>query len=144
MKKIVCASAGVIGSAISGFLGGWDTAIDTLFLFMIIDYFSGVAVAGIWHKSPKTGTGSLSSVIGFKGIVKKIMMLIFVAIGHRLDILFTVDYFRLGICFAFMSNELISIVENAGLMGLPIPEFVSKAIDLLKQKGSVGHGNERV
>jgi len=137
MKKVFCGSAGVIGSAVAYMLGGWDDAIQTLFMFMVIDYFMGVAVAFVFHKSPKTESGGLSSFIGFKGLVKKIVMLVLVAIGYRLDVLFTIDYIRNCICFAFMANELISITENAGLMGVSIPEPIKQGIDLLHSKGQV-------
>lgn len=137
MKKVLCSSVGVVGSGLVYMLGGWDTALQTLVLFMVIDYVMGVAVAFIFHKSPKTESGGLSSVIGFKGLCKKFVMLMFVAIGYRLDILFEIDYIRTAICFGLMANELISITENAGLMGLPIPDPIKKGIDMLHNKGQV-------
>ena len=141
MKKYFCSAVGIIGSSLTYIMGGWDTALQTLILFMGVDYISGCIVAFVFHKSPKTETGGLSSAIGFKGIVKKIFMVLLVGIGHRLDILFTVDYIRLAMCFAFMANELISIVENAGLMGIKMPAVVTNAIDILSRKGEQAHGN---
>ena len=137
MKKVLCGTVGVAGSGIAYMLGGWDNALQTLVMFMFIDYLMGVAVAFIFKKSPKTETGGLSSVVGFKGLCKKIVMLVFVAIGHRLDTLFAIDYIRNCICFGLMANELISITENAGLMGLPVPDPIKKGIDLLTSKTEV-------
>lgn len=140
MKNAISCTVGVCGSGLAYMLGGWDTALQTLFLFMVIDYLMGVMVALIFHRSPKTESGGASSIIGFKGLCKKFVMLVFVAIGHRLDILFEMDYIRTGICFALMFNELISITENAGLMGIPIPEPLLRGIDMLNQKGEEEHG----
>lgn len=135
MKNAFCATVGVIGSTIAGMLGGWDSALQTLCLFMLVDLLSGLAVAGIFHTSHRTESGALSSGVLREGLIKKLMMVVFVAIGYRLDLLFAVDYIRTAVCFAFIANELLSIIENAGLMGLPIPSVITKAVDVLKEKG---------
>ena len=101
---------------------------------MIIDYVSGLLVASVFHQSPITKTGTLESRAGFKGLCRKGMILLFVLIGYRLDLALDVDYIKNAVCIAFMVNELISIVENAGLMGLPVPSVITKAIDVLSQK----------
>lgn len=134
MKEGICTGIGVIGSGIAVLLGGWDSALLTLILFMVIDYVSGLIVAGIFHKSNKTETGTLESKAGFKGLCRKCMTLLFVLIANRLDIAIGVDYIRDAVCIGFMANELISIVENAGLMGLPLPEAITKAVNLLQEK----------
>ena len=105
----------------------------TLIIFMAIDYISGLIVAGVFKKSTKTETGALESRTGFKGICRKFMMIIFVVIGHRTDLLLGSTYIRDTVAIAFIVNELISIVENAGLMGIPIPAVISNAIDVLKK-----------
>lgn len=97
--------------------------------------FSGVIVAGVFHKSKKTESGSLKSVAGAKGLCKKGMILLCVLIAYRLDLATGVDYIREAVIIGFMSNELISIVENAGLMGVPMPAAITKAIDVLQSKG---------
>lgn len=135
MKHILLSTVGCVGSALAFFLGGWDASVITLGIFMAIDMFTGFIVAGVFHKSKKTESGSLKSIIGFKGISKKCMILLFVGIGHMLDMFIGVAYIREAICIAYMANELISIVENAGLMGIPIPSVITKAIDIL-------HNNE--
>lgn len=134
MKEEICTGIGVIGSGIAALLGGWDSALLTLILFMVIDYVSGLVVAGIFHKSNKTETGKLESKAGFKGLCRKCMTLLFVLIANRLDIAIGVDYIRDAVCIGFMANELISIVENAGLMGLPLPDAITKAVNLLQDK----------
>lgn len=134
MKDIICTGAGIVGSVIAGLFGGWDSALQTLIIFMAIDYISGLVLAGVFHKSGKTETGALESKAGWKGLCKKGMTLLFVLIAARLDIAIGTKYIRDAVCIGFMANELISIVENAGLMGLPLPEVINKAIDILTQK----------
>ena len=137
MKNSICTAAGVVGSFIASLFGGWDTGIGTLVLFMGIDFFSGLAVAGVFHKSKKTENGKLESGAGWKGLCKKCMTLLFVLIAHRLDLAIGTNYIRDAVIIGFMANELISIVENAGLMGLPLPAVLSKAIDILTKKAEV-------
>lgn len=134
MKEGICAAIGVTGGAIAAAFGGWDDALITLVIFMSIDYISGLFVAGVFHKSNKTETGTLESRAGFKGLCRKVATLFFVLIGYRLDLAIGVDYIRNAVIIGFMANELISIVENAGLMGLPLPTVIKKAIDVLTTK----------
>lgn len=138
---LVCGVIGMVGSFIASILGGWDAGLQTLVVFMVIDFVSGMVVAGVFKKSPKTKTGALESNTGFKGVCKKCMILVFVLIGYCLDMSLGVDYIRNLVIIAFIANELISITENAGLMGLPIPPVITNAIDILKQKGDVQHDN---
>ena len=133
-KNIICTVLGVIGAAISNLFGGWDAALTTLIIFMAIDYASGVIVAGVFHKSSKSDTGGLNSHIGWQGICRKGITLAIVLIACRLDLLIGTSYIKDAVIIAFCANELISIVENAGLMGLPIPNVIIKAIDVLKEK----------
>lgn len=137
VKNILCTAAGAVGSFIASLFGGWDTGIGTLVLFMCIDFLSGLAVAGIFKKSTKTETGALESKAGFKGLCRKCMTLLFVLIAYRLDLAIGTNYIRDAVIIGFMANELISIVENAGLMGLPLPAILVKAIDVLKKKAEV-------
>lgn len=134
MKIHVCTAAGMLGSFLAYLLGGWDEALITLIIFMTIDYITGLMVAGVFKKSRKTETGGLESNAGFKGLCRKCMILLFVLIGVKLDLILGIDYIRNTVIIAFMTNELISIVENAGLMGLPIPKVIIDAIDVLKKK----------
>lgn len=133
-KETICTAVGVVGSAIAAAFGGWDEALVTLIIFMVIDYLSGLAVAGIFHKSNKSENGALESRAGWKGLCRKCVTLLFVLIAYRLDLAIGVDYIRNAVIIGFMANELISIVENAGLMGIPLPGVIQNAIEILTQK----------
>jgi toxin secretion/phage lysis holin len=136
MKNAICTSFGVLGSLVASLFGGWTASLTTLLIFMAIDYVTGLIVAGVFHKSPKTETGALESRAGFKGLIRKFMILLFVLIGYRLDVAVGTTYIRDAVCIAFMVNEVLSIVENAGLMGIPIPAVITNAIDILKKKNA--------
>lgn len=140
MKEGLCTSIGVVGGFIASLFGGWDAALITLLMFMVIDYISGLIVAGVFHNSNKTETGTLESKAGWKGICRKCMTLLFVLIAYRLDLALGVAYIRDAVIIGFMANELISIVENAGLMGLPLPAVITKAIDVLTKKATESEG----
>ena len=134
MKEMICTIFGVIGSAIASFLGGWDAGLATLLIFMCLDYVSGLIVAGVFKNSPKTDTGSLESKAGWKGLCRKCMTLVFVLIAYRLDLVIGTNYIRDAVIIGFIANETISLVENAGLMGVPLPTVITKAIDILQKK----------
>lgn len=134
MKNAICTGIGVVGSFIASLFGGWTASLTTLLIFMGIDYITGLVVAGVFHNSPKTETGALESRAGLKGLLRKVTVLLFVLIGYRLDVAMGVTYIKDAVCIAFIANELLSIVENAGLMGLPIPSVITNAIDILKKK----------
>jgi toxin secretion/phage lysis holin len=121
----------VIGGTIAALFGGWNDALITLVIFMAIDYFSGLVVAGVFHASNKSQSGALESRAGFKGLCRKALVLLFVLIAARLDIVMGTAYIRDTVIIGFIANELISIVENAGLMGIPLPAVMTKAIDVL-------------
>lgn len=134
MKSGICTATGIVGSAIAALFGGWDEALMTLVIFMVIDYVSGLIVAGVFHTSKKTESGTLESRAGWKGLCRKGVTLLFVLVAHRLDMAIGVDYIRNAVIIGFMANELISIVENAGLMGIPLPKVIQNAIDILTEK----------
>lgn len=139
-KETICTAVGMVGSAIAAAFGGWDQALITLIIFMVIDYISGLAVAGIFHNSKKSENGTLESRAGWKGLCRKCVTLLFVLIAYRLDLAIGANYIRNAVIIGFMANELISIVENAGLMGIPLPAVIQNAIEVLtnkaKDKGS--------
>ncbi len=134
LKNVFCTAVGAIGGAVSALLGGWDAAAVTLLIFMAADYLSGLVVAGVFHASPKSAGGALESRAGFKGLCRKGMIVLFVLIACRLDLLLGTGYIRDGVIIGFCANELLSIVENAGLMGLPLPGAVTGAVDVLMGK----------
>lgn len=134
MKEAVCTMIGIAGSFISSLFGGFDAALVTLLIFMTLDYISGIIVAGVFKNSRKTANGALESGAGWKGLCRKGMTLVIVLIAVRLDIVIGTTYIRDAVCIAFIANETISIVENAGLMGVPIPAAITKAIEVLKDR----------
>ena len=135
MKNGIMIGIGTVGSFIASFFGGWTASLSTLLIFMMIDYVTGLIVAGVFHNSKKTDSGALESRAGFKGLFRKGMILLLVLVGYRLDIAIGTSYIRDAICIAFIANETISIIENAGLMGIKIPAVLENAIDILKKKG---------
>ena len=135
LKEFICGFIGVITSLLVSALGGWDSAIITLTIFIVADFITGLMVASFFKKSPKSKNGALSSAIGFKGICKKVMIYLFVVVGYRIDLMLGTDYIRNAVIIGFIVNELISLTENAGLMGVPLPSIILKSIDLLKNKG---------
>lgn len=109
-KTAICSIIGVIGGMIASVFGGWNAALTTLVLFMVIDYISGLIVAGVFHASRKTESGTLESRAGWKGLCRKGMTLLFVLIAYRLDLAIGVCYIRDTVIIGFIANELISIV----------------------------------
>lgn len=136
VKEMICTAAGLTGGCIAKLFGGWDSALVTLIIFMIVDYLSGLVVAGVFHKSKKSENGALDSKAGWKGLCKKGMALAVVLIAYRLDLALGLNFIRNAVIIGFMANELISIVENAGLMGVPLPAVINKAIDILTTKAN--------
>ena len=132
LKGIVCTSIGIVGALISDLFGGWDAAMTTLIVFMSIDYITGIIVAGVFRQSKKSDTGGLKSNVGWQGLCRKGVTLALVLMLFRLDIMMGTAYIKDTVVIAFCTNELISIVENAGLMGIPMPNIITRAIDILK------------
>ena len=134
MKTGICTAVGVVGGFIASLFGGWDAALTTLLIFMGVDYVTGLIVAGVFHKSQKSADGALESRAGWKGLCRKGTTLLVVLVACRLDLVTGSTLIRDATIIAFIANETLSIIENAGLMGVPIPAIVVKAIDILKQK----------
>ena len=139
-KVTVLTVIGAIGSFIANLFGGWTNDLATLVIMMGIDFLMGLLIAAVWKKSEKSKTGALSSWSAWKGLCRKGVSLLFVLIAYRLDLALGVNYIRTAVIIGFIINELISITENAGIMGVPIPGVIAKAIDMLKQK-SEGDSN---
>lgn len=133
MKEKVCTVIGVLGGLLAGALGGWDGTLAALVVCMGVDYLSGSVVALVFHASPKSPTGSYNSAYGLKGLCKKGLMLLFVLVAVQLDSLLGGDYVRDSVCLGFCANELLSIVENLGHAGIPMPQAVTKALEQLQQ-----------
>lgn len=123
-KETINSIAALVGTWITYILGTWDTALEVLILFMVMDYITGV-FGGITNKN-------LSSSVGFKGILKKVTILIVLIVAVSLDRLLNSGswVFRTLVCYFYIANEAISLLENAAKIGLPIPQ---KLVDVLAQ-----------
>lgn len=137
-QYIFSGAIGAVGAIISTLFGGWTAGLTTLLIFMTVDYISGLVVAGVFKNSNKSESGALESRAGWKGLTRKCMTLLFVLVAHRLDLLVGTNYIRDAVIIGFCVNELLSIVENAGLMGLPLPPILTRAIDVLSEKINTG------
>ena len=133
MKETVCTVFACVGAALSWAFGGWDAALAALVICMAVDYISGSIVALVFHNSTKTETGAYNSAYGLKGLCKKGLMLLFVMVGVQIDLLLGADYIRDAVCIGFCANEILSIVENLGLAGVPMPQAVTKALEQLQK-----------
>ena len=135
LKTMICTGIGIVGSTVAAAFGGWDAAMITLVSMMVIDYLTGVLVAAVFHNSPKTQNGTLESKAGWKGLCRKGVTLLIVLVATRLDIILGTGFIRDAVIIGYIANEVISIIENAGLMGVPIPAAIEKAIEVLQSKG---------
>lgn len=130
----VLAVLATTGAAITEALGGWDTALQTLVVLMAIDYVTGLLCALIWKKSPKTADGTFESKASLKGLIRKGAILLVVYIAARLDLLMHTDITRLAVIMFFIANDGFSIIENLGIIGVPLPEIVKNAFALLREQ----------
>ena len=132
IKIFILSGVACAGAAIASLFGGWTGAMTTLVILMFIDYVTGIIVAGVFHASPKSSGGALSSAVGFKGICRKFVILLIVVVACRVDLLMDTNIIRDATCIGFCVNELVSITENAGLMGIPLPRKLVEAIEVLR------------
>ncbi|MFG6494531.1 phage holin family protein [Fictibacillus sp. UD] len=124
-------SAISIGAIFSYLFGTPNMLFKTLVLFVVLDYLTGIAASAY--------EGKLNSKVGFKGILKKIMIFAIVAIAHSLDQLLGGYFIQSATIFFYLSNELLSMIENAGRLNVPIPPFIKNAVSLLKQKSGTNN-----
>lgn len=134
IKVIFYGAVTAAGGFLSWLFGGWSTALAVLLVCLALDYATGLIVAGIFHKSPKTANGGLESRAGWKGLLRKVATLLMVAMAHFVDVLLGTVYIRDAVVLAFCVNEMLSLLENFGLMGLPIPKALANAVELLRKK----------
>lgn len=142
IKNIILAVMSALGGFFVSFLGGVDTVLKALLIFMAVDYLTGLAVAFVFHKSNKTPNGGASSKEGFKGIVKKLCMISLVGLAHELDVIMGADYIRSITIMFFLANEGLSILENMGLMGVKYNKFLVKALEALKDRADISSAYE--
>ena len=134
LKQYLCTFAGILGGAIAWAFGEFDSTLIALMICIGVDYVSGSMVALVFHKSTKTETGAYNSAYGIKGLCKKGLTLLFVLVAVQIDRILAIDYVRDAVCIGFCTNEVISIIENLGLAGIPMPAIVTKALEQLQKK----------
>lgn len=134
VKPTILGIVGAVGTIVTYLLGGWNVALQTLLIFMAVDYITGLVVAGVFHKSAKSKGGALESKAGFQGLCRKGMVLLIVLVATQLDRMSGTDVIRNAVIIGYIVNETVSIIENAGLMGIPIPDVIKRAIDILKAR----------
>ena len=124
-----------VGAFVTALIGEWDGALLTLLLFMVADWITGLTVAGVFHRSPKSRNGALESRIGLKGLCRKGAMLLVVLVAYRLDLMAGLHgVLRTGAIIALSGNEALSILENVSLMGIKYPALIDKVIRQLLGK----------
>jgi toxin secretion/phage lysis holin len=122
------AGAAALGAVVGFLFGGWSKALILLVSLVVIDYSTGSLASAV--------EGKLSSRVGFRGIPKKIMIFVMVAVGHLVDTAIGTNHmFRDATIFFYCANELVSIIENAGRIGLPVPDRLKQTVDILKGRG---------
>ena len=125
---------GAIGGAWLTVFGDWTMAMTILCICMALDYVTGLVVAGVFHASQKSSGGGLDSNVGWKGLARKVATLFIILVAHFVDILIGTQYIRDAVVIAFTCNEIISILENCALMGVPIPKILLYGIDILHKQ----------
>lgn len=127
MENVIKTIIAVSGAAASFLFGGWSSLLSILLTFVVIDYISGVVAAG--------KEGKLSSEVGLWGIPKKVAIFGVVAVAHLIDTaLGDAHLFRDAAIFFYLANEVLSITENLGRFGVPIPDKLKNAVDILNGK----------
>ena len=123
-----------VGGFVGWFLGGCDGLLYTLLAFVVIDYITGVLCA--------VSDKKLSSAIGFKGICRKVLIFALVGIGHILDthVIGSGSVMRTAIIFFYISNEGVSLIENAVHIGLPVPQKLKDVLEQLHNRSEKGDG----
>lgn len=127
MEKVFNSIVAVVATFFTYLFGGWDIALIVLVAFMVLDYATGV----IWAYIQKT----LNSEIGFKGLVKKCMILVVLVVAVLLDRMINsgTAVFRTLVCYFYIANEGISLLENVSNLGLPIPDKLKVALEQLNE-----------
>ena len=143
MKEYITSALALVGGGLSWAIGGFDAVVVCLIGAMAIDYITGLIVAGVFHNSPKTEGGRLDSRVGWKGLARKFVTILIVMMANLTDVIMgTGDTIRTAVCIGFFANECLSLVENAGHMGLRIPKKLADAIEELVSAGDGQEGME--
>ena len=126
MDKIFQSVVAVSGVITSFLFGGWPLLLNIFLAFVVIDYITGLIASGI--------QGQLNSKVGWKGIARKVVMFLIISVAHMIDVLLETqnNMIRNAVIFFYLANELLSIIENAGRIGIPIPRILLNAVEALK------------
>lgn len=122
-KLFTCLTGGIMLTTLNFMFGKMDYSLIFLFIMMVLDFLTGMMAGGI--------EGHLSSQICTKGLFKKLMVLVYIMVAHHLDILLGVNYVKIGVCYLYATGEVLSIIENGTRIGVPVPEPIKKALDIL-------------
>lgn len=134
---IYAAFTGAIGGAFVQYFGNVQGPLLALVIAMAIDFVTGVLCASLF-KSNKTDKGGLESNACAKGLARKGVILLVVILGQIVDLLFDVGYFCPTIVIGFIFSEVISIIENCGIMGIPLPPAVTNMVEALRKESDKG------
>ena len=138
IKTGLLTACGIAGSLLLDYFGGFDHLLRALVILMAVDFITGFLVAAYYKRSQKTECGKLSSPAAYKGIIKKCCILLMVVVAVLLDgLISTNGLTRDAVIIAFILNELISILENAGLMGVKLPSALTNALEVLSKERPV-------
>lgn len=130
----ICAAVGAVGTWIAYLLGGWDAALGLMFVAMGLDYSTGILCA-LMGRSSKTDTGHFVSAVAYRGITKKLMMLIIVMVATMVDRLVGTDgVCRIAAIGFYSANEGMSVVENANAMGVPFPKGLLDTLERIRKR----------
>ena len=136
MKTAFLSVVGMIGGAIAGLFGGWSAGMTTLVILMGVDVLTGFLAAAVFHNSDKTENGRAESRTMEKGLIRKLCVVLLIIVASRLDLVLGTEIVRDAAVIGFCVNECLSIVENVGLMGVPLPKVLVDAIAVLKDKAN--------
>lgn len=133
-KEIVIGTISVIGGIVINVLGGWDMWLASLIFLICTDIVVGL-IKSFLCKSDKSKSGGLNSKHMFRGGIKKMLILVMIAIGTMLDGIIAPDetYIRSVVAGYYIANESLSILENIGACGVPLPKFLFNVLDALKK-----------
>lgn len=135
VKTLITSAVGFSWTAfITALYGSVNDELKTLLILILIDIICGLITAAIFKRSPKTESGGLSSNEMRKGVYKKIGILLIVAVAHQIDVTLHINYIMYACEVALIAEEILSIIESAGLIGIPIPSVIKNSIDLLNSK----------
>jgi toxin secretion/phage lysis holin len=128
LQVIAGITMAALGTAASALLGGWDMWLQVLVYFVIADYLTGVLAAFCLKK--------LSSEVGARGIAKKVFIFLLVGIAYQIDMLAGTELVRVAVCAFYIGIEGLSVLENAGKLGIPLPEVLTSALEQMQNRGS--------